>query len=113
MTARVIVAGSINMDIVAQVERHPVPGETVPGTTLAYFPGGKGANQAVAAARAGANVLMLGAVGDDAFGSDLVRFLEGNGIETGNVVGRTDVPTGTALIIVDVAGENSIVVIPG
>ena len=110
--ARVIIAGSINMDIVAQVQRHPVPGETVPGTTLAYFPGGKGANQAVAASRAGADVTMTGSVGNDAFGSDLVAFLQDNGIDT-SAVEEKNICTGTALIVVDVAGENSIVVVSG
>jgi ribokinase len=111
--ARVIVAGSINMDIVAQVQRLPVPGETVPGTSLAYFPGGKGANQAVAASRAGGDVLMIGAVGDDAFGPDLLGFLRSNRIDTDVIEKRDGTPTGTALITVDDSGENSIVVVPG
>jgi ribokinase len=110
---RVIVAGSINMDIVATVERHPVPGETLVGTNLSYFPGGKGANQAVAAARAGSTVVILGAIGDDAFGPDLLQFLESNGVEASNVARRAGTPTGTALILVDAAGENEIVVVPG
>jgi ribokinase len=113
LASRVLVAGSINMDIVAKVQRHPVPGETISGTDLAYFPGGKGANQAVAAARAGATVLMLGAVGDDAFAEELVSFLEKNNVSTDGVVCRSNTPTGTALIIVDAAAENEIVVVPG
>lgn len=111
--ARVVVVGSINMDIVARVQRHPVPGETVPGSDLSYFPGGKGANQAVAAARAGAQVAMLGAVGGDAFGPDLLDFLRVNEIATDGVERRSVDATGTALIVVDAAGENSIVVVPG
>lgn len=100
------------MDIMARVHRHPVAGETVPGTTLSYFPGGKGANQAVAAARAGIDVTMVGAVGTDAFGAELVEFLRGNGIDTDSVE-RVSGPSGTAVIVVDAAGENHIVVVPG
>jgi ribokinase len=110
---RVIVAGSINMDIVARVNRHPLPGETVSGKSLAYFPGGKGANQAVAAARAGADVHMVGAVGNDAFGPQLLSFLRDNFVDTTNISRRPDVSTGTALIVVDSNGENSIVYVGG
>jgi ribokinase len=110
---RVLVAGSINMDIVASVKRHPVPGETLSGRDLGYFPGGKGANQAVAASRAGAKVEMIGAVGDDAFGPDLLKFLEDNGVDTHGVASISGTPTGTALIVVDEQGENAIVVVAG
>ena len=110
---RVLIAGSINMDIVANVERHPVPGETLSGENLDYFPGGKGANQAVAAARAGAHVEMIGAVGDDAFGPNLLGFLTDNGVSTRAVKTLKAVSTGTALIVVDEHGENSIVIIAG
>lgn len=107
---RVICAGSINMDVVATADRHPLAGETIAGTSLAYFPGGKGANQAVAAVRMGAETIMLGSVGDDAFGAELRSFLESVGVNVDNVR-EVAGPTGTALIIVANA-ENMIVVIP-
>lgn len=109
--SRVICAGSINMDIVATAERHPAPGETVAGSSLAYFPGGKGANQAVAAARMGAEVVMLGSVGDDASGDQLRAFLRSVGVDTEEVL-TVPGPTGTALIVV-AKSENVIVVVPG
>lgn len=105
-------AGSINMDIVALAARHPLVGETVAGRELRYFPGGKGANQAVAAARAGAGVRMLGAVGADAFGGELIDFLRSSGVGVDDVVTR-DGASGTALIVVADDGENTIVVVPG
>jgi len=108
---RVIVAGSINTDIVARVERFPAPGETIAGRDLVYLPGGKGANQAVAAARAGARVAMIGCVGDDAFGATLHQFLAAERIDLAGTVVRSGTPTGTALILVDGAGENVIVVV--
>lgn len=110
--ADVVVAGSINMDIVASTQRHPLPGETISGTDLAYFPGGKGANQAVASARAGANVRMVGAVGSDAFGPELLAFLRSSGVDVTDIETREG-PTGTALIVVAADGENTIVVVPG
>jgi ribokinase len=110
---RVLVAGSINMDIVATVDRHPVPGETLPGLSLSYFPGGKGANQAVAAARANGTVSMIGGLGEDGFADELLSFLKSNDIDTQYVSRKDAAPTGTALIIVDSSGENSIVVVPG
>jgi ribokinase len=109
----VVVAGSINMDVVASAPRHPQPGETITGTGLAHFPGGKGANQAVAAARAGVTSRMVGAIGDDAAGSDMLRFLDGAGVDTRAVERRAGTPTGTALIVVDASGENTIVMVPG
>ena len=99
------------MDIVAVAGRHPAPGETVPGTSLAYFPGGKGANQAVAAARMGAETVLLGCVGEDAFGTELLAFLAGAGVDVTRVRGVPGT-TGTALIVVAEA-ENTIVVVPG
>ena len=107
----VVCAGSINMDIVAAAVRHPAPGETVPGLSLSYFPGGKGANQAVAAARMGASTLMLGRVGDDAFGASLLSFLASAGVDTSGIVVGPGA-SGTALITVAEA-ENAIVVVPG
>ena len=105
----VVVVGSSNMDLVATVTRFPEPGQTVLGTGFAITPGGKGANQAVAAARAGARVSFVGSVGDDAFGESLRAVLERDGIDTAGlreVVG----PSGVAVITVDAAGENTIVV---
>ena len=110
--ASVCVLGSANMDLVVTVDRAPTPGETAVGHEFAQIPGGKGANQALAAARAGGDVRMLGAVGDDAFGRRIRAVLEADGVDT---IGLhiVDVPTGTAHIVVDAYGENSIVVIPG
>jgi ribokinase len=110
---RVLVAGSINMDVVAMVDRHPAPGETVPGLAVRFSPGGKGANQAVAAARAGAAVTMLGAVGSDPWGAELTAFLASAGVDVAQVARRPGVATGTALVVVALGGENSIVVVPG
>jgi ribokinase len=106
------VIGSINRDIVAFVDRHPVPGETMTGRRWSTFPGGKGANQAVAAARLGATVHMHGRIGDDAFGADMRAFLACEGIDL-NGVTMADAPTGIALITVDAKSENCIIVIPG
>jgi ribokinase len=104
------VVGSINLDLVARVERLPRPGETVGGAELARYPGGKGANQAVAAARLGARVRMVGAVGDDAFAAEALTGLEDAGVEVElERVGET----GVALIFVDEAGETEIVTVRG
>lgn len=106
------VVGSINVDLTASVVRLPGAGETVLGRALRRDAGGKGANQAVAAARLGARVRMLGAVGDDADGQGMLQNLRDSGVDTSGVwLGES--PTGTALITVDDAGENSIVVCPG
>jgi ribokinase len=109
----VVVVGSINMDLVVRTERLPEAGETVPGKSFATIPGGKGANQAVAAARLGARTAMIGCVGDDAFGVELRRVLAADGIDCRGVKVATGVPTGVALIEVDDAGRNHIVVVPG
>jgi ribokinase len=109
---RVFVVGSINQDVVAEVDRLPGPGETVVGRRLRHFQGGKGANQAVAARRMGAETRFIGRVGRDEAGSALRAALEREGIETAISL-DDDRPTGTALISVDRAGENSIVVIGG
>lgn len=106
---RILVVGSINMDIVNRVRSHPRPGETVPGLGVAYHPGGKGANQAVAAAKAGSDVRMFGAVGSDAFGDTLLANLNRFGIDA-SLVQRVDGPSGLAFITVDAAGENTIIV---
>jgi ribokinase len=109
---RVLVLGSLNGDLVTRVERHPRPGETVLGKGLSRYAGGKGGNQAVAAARAGAEVRMVGAVGSDEAGSAYVERLVGLGIDVSGVA-VVDGPSGHALITVDEDGENVIVVIPG
>jgi ribokinase len=108
----IIVFGSINIDLVTRVERFPKPGETVDGSTFAIYPGGKGANQALAAARAGAKVRMIGAVGHDAFADPALALLVAGGIDVSGVA-RIDGATGCATILVDVVGENCIAVIAG
>jgi ribokinase len=109
---RVFVAGSINMDVVATADRHPRVGETIAGHTVLYFPGGKGANQAVAAAKLGAPTTLIGRLGKDAFGRDLKAFLVAQGIDLSFVQETAEAHTGTALITVANA-DNTIVVIPG
>ena len=114
MTGRVIVVGSINVDLVVGVDHLPGPGETVIGGELVVHQGGKGANQAVAAARQGAEVVMLGAVGDDDLGEGAVEALISEGIDVSGVLVAADgTRTGTALIAVSADGENQIVVAPG
>jgi ribokinase len=108
----VFVAGSINMDVVATAERHPRIGETVAGEVVHYFPGGKGANQAVAAARLGAPTTLIGRLGQDAFGDELKAFLGAQGIDLSFVRQTAETHSGTALITVADA-DNTIVVIPG
>ncbi|PKV77263.1 ribokinase [Nocardia fluminea] len=108
----VVVLGSINMDLVATTSRRPAPGETVLGSDFATVPGGKGANQAIAAARSGARVRFLGAIGDDAFGAELAATLSGAGVDT-TVLRRVDGASGIASIVVDETGENSIIVVAG
>jgi ribokinase len=112
LPADVCVLGSLNLDLVARVERLPGPGETVLGRDFQEHPGGKGANQAVAAARAGARTVMIGAVGDDDAGRRLRKVIEAEGIDA-TAVATVEAPTGRALIGVDDRGENSIMVIPG
>jgi ribokinase len=108
----ILVAGSLNADLVVRAPRFPQPGETISGEDLQVIPGGKGANQAVAAARLGANVSMLGRVGRDNFGDFLLDNLKSNHVDT-TLVQRDDASTGTATIIVDGNGQNSIVLSPG
>ncbi|MDE3720728.1 ribokinase [Nocardiopsis sp. N85] len=109
---RVAVFGSVNMDLVAYVDVAPATGETVTGTAFRQVPGGKGANQAVAAARAGADTVFLGAVGDDAFGVELRENLVAAGIDTTGLRTVTG-PSGIAHIVVDGRAGNSIIVVPG
>ena len=109
----VFVLGSINQDFVLKVERRPDPGETVTNAELSTHNGGKGANQAAAAARLGASVAFLGRVGDDEFGEPLVRALEEKGIDTSLVERAPGASTGAAFITVTPDGENAITVAPG
>jgi ribokinase len=112
MQKRLVVVGSINMDLVAATERIPLAGETVSGASFHTFPGGKGANQAFAAARLGACVSMIGKVGNDAFGSELKATLESAGVDT-NAVGVSQTSSGLAQITTAANGENAIVVVGG
>jgi len=110
--SNILVIGSLNADLVVRAPRFPAPGETISGEDLAIIPGGKGANQAVAAARQGAQVSMLGRVGSDSFGPTLTQNLQTNNVDTTHVY--TDASaTGTAIIVVDASGQNSIVLSPG
>lgn len=113
MTARLTVVGSVNLDLVARTERLPRPGETVTGATFAQIPGGKGANQALAAARLGAHVTMIACVGDDDYHRAATVELERAGVDMSAFKVVDGVSTGVALITVDAAGENVIVVAPG
>jgi len=110
---RVTVLGSLNMDISVTVPRLPEPGATVLGSAARFTPGGKGANQAVAAARLGASVRLAGCVGGDDFGRRLLAALRDEGVDAGAVRTVTGIPTGLAMISVDRAGENLITVAPG
>ena len=108
----IVVVGSINIDLVARAERIPLPGETVHGSDFQMHPGGKGANQAVAAARLGYPVRMIGCVGSDTFGEKLRAQLAEDGVDTARVR-KCEGPSGVALIAVSAPGENAIVVTPG
>jgi ribokinase len=108
---RIAVVGSVNLDLVASCERLPRPGETVTGATFVRVPGGKGANQALAAARLGAEVTLVAAVGGDSFADEALASLVAAGVEL--ELQRVDAPTGVALVVVDAEGENAITVAPG
>lgn len=110
---RIAVIGSINMDLVARVPRLPQTGETLTGHSLAFIPGGKGANQAVAAARLGAAVSLFGRLGDDAFAETLRAGLRSQSVDDSQVLNTSGVASGLAWIGVDDAGQNAITVIPG
>ncbi len=107
------VIGSLNMDLVATAERFPRPGETLVGKDFRTFPGGKGANQAVAVARLGADVALIGKIGDDLFGAQYRAILKKEGVRSVAVKTVAGVPTGIAVIEVNGAGENHILIIPG
>jgi ribokinase len=111
-SGRVLVVGAINMDLVVTVPHLPAPGETVLGGDLARHPGGKGANQAVAAARVGAPTFMIGCLGRDEDGERGLHALRDDGVDVGSVL-RTDAPSGAALIVVAADGSNQIAVAPG
>ena len=113
MAAKIAVLGNINIDFVMGAERMPRPGETVHGHSFRTVPGGKGANQAAAAARLGASTAMVGCVGDDEFGSSLLANMRRQGVDTKYVRVDDGAASGTALIAVDDQGENSIIVSPG
>jgi ribokinase len=108
----IVVVGSINMDLVSVTERAPLPGETVFGQDFQMYSGGKGGNQAVAAARLGSPSILLGKIGKDIFGTQLLDTLANDGVDISHVE-RTSGSTGTATIVVDALGENSIIVTPG
>lgn len=108
----VIVFGSVNVDFIGQVPRLPKPGETILGSTLMVAPGGKGANQALAARRAGARVRLIGCVGNDAFAQTALDLLNAAGVDLSSVTTQAD-HTGCALILVDQSGDNCIAVLPG
>lgn len=110
---KVVVVGSANVDAVIELQRFPVPGETVLGRNLAWLPGGKGANQAVAARRLGAPTVAFMAVGDDDFGRQVLATLAAEGADTTYVRPVAGPPTGLAVVSVDDGGENTIVVVPG
>lgn len=110
---RAIAFGSINMDLVATTPKLPVPGETILGSSFFTVPGGKGANQAVAMARLGVDTYMVGRVGDDNFGNQLLKTLQAAAVDTENVLVDKNISSGVALISVDDRGENHIIVVPG
>jgi ribokinase len=109
----IVVAGSLNMDLVVRCKQMPMPGQTVSGHNFSTFAGGKGANQAVAAANCRARVSMIGRVGNDDFGQRLITGLDHHGIYTKSILVTEGVATGTAMIMVDQNGENAICVAPG
>lgn len=111
--ANILVLGSVNMDLVVRTTHIPLPGETVLGSDFRTFPGGKGANQAVAAARQGAKVAFIGRVGRDDFGQQLMEQLKSEGIDIQNISIDDTAPSGIASITLDENGENCIVVAPG
>lgn len=113
MNADIVVIGSLNMDMVVVSSRHPQIGETILGESFSTYPGGKGANQAIAAARLGGSVKMVGCVGQDAFGQSLLDNLSSNQVDISLVRRDKSDSTGIALITVDSVGKNTIIVVPG
>ena len=113
MTRSIIIFGSINLDLVARVPQLPKPGETLFGDSFSMVPGGKGANQAVGVARLSGSSRMIGRVGNDAFGTELLKSLQQSGVQTDSIMVDRSVASGVAMIAVDEHGENHIIVIPG
>src|SRR5687767_8796566 len=113
MTNKIIVVGSSNTDMVLKTARFPAPGETIIGGDFFVFQGGKGANQAVAAARAGGSVQFVCRVGCDSFGAVAVEHYRNEGIDVSHVIKDESAPTGVAVITVNAEGENSIIVASG
>jgi ribokinase len=113
MSGHIVVVGSLNMDLVVRTARHPQVGETILGNDFRTFPGGKGANQAVAAAKLGCQVKMIGRVGQDAFGDQLIKAVADSGVDTSYIRREPGAATGVALITVDEDGQNTIVVASG
>jgi ribokinase len=113
MSREIVVVGSLNAGLVTRLDRFPVPGETVTARDFAVHAGGKGANQAYAAARLGGRVAMLGAVGRDLYGDLLSDSLHRAGVDVASVARDADAPTGMAFITIDASGENEIVIVPG
>jgi ribokinase len=113
MQAKVVIVGSLNMDLVTRAPRLPHGGETLAGHSFVTVPGGKGANQAVAAARLGASVAMIGCVGEDAYGEQLRQALLAEGIDCQGVTRVADDSTGVAMIVVDDNSQNAIIIVAG
>ncbi len=113
MSKKIVVIGSSNIDLIMQVERLPIPGETITGGIFHQTFGGKGANQAVGAARSGGDVTFVSCLGDDSFANDIIESFKEDGINTKHVFTKEGIATGTALIMIDQAGENCITVAPG
>src|SRR6185295_15698666 len=109
----ITVVGSFNMDLFIEAPRFPAPGETIHGKNFRRAPGGKGANQAYAVARMGMKAAVIGAVGQDAFGEEMVANLDAADVNTTGVVRRQDVASGTAMVVLDATGQNQIVVANG
>ena len=113
MSAEILVIGSLNMDLVVQTARIPQAGETLAGSEFHMIPGGKGANQAMAASRSGAHTRLIGCIGDDTFGEVILESLRNANVDVNGVSRLRDISTGTATIIVEESGENRIIIIPG
>src|SRR5687767_8535406 len=113
MASKILVVGSLNADVVLKVPRFPAPGETIAAESLTLFSGGKGGNQAYGAARLGGSVSMLGQVGDDSHAAWLRAELSNGGVDVKHVRSVPATPTGTAMISVDAAGQNQIVIVAG
>lgn len=110
---KIVIVGSLNMDFVVSVKHMPKGGETISGSSLSLIPGGKGANQAFSAGRCGADIAMIGAIGDDSYGQTLVNNLASAGVDVSGVETMENTPTGTAFINVSEDAENSIVIVAG